>query len=757
MFQRVKSRTTRLDYDPAHGNFLRSIWQQRITVVGNTVAIGCWASLRRTIPVRNSSSSPETPVRLHTLKFTLLVAVAFVLGGCSSGGGGGSAPDKTISVSIEGGQSTVAPAGSFNLAATVMNDTAGQGVTWSSTDGGLSAETSTTARYTAPGTVPENPTVTVTATSVADTSATAKVTFTITRPPESACEAQPARRGNESALTTPVAFLIKAGPSEGSSSYVYVGSFTGDGTGKITAGAMDVDYLAYGAYELTVDTETSSYSYGADGRGCLYLAFLADASAKEHPAAAHHLSGAGGVNALTRSFAHAQKGSIGKTRDAARSASAVEDSSASVIAFVMSSPTGAGRVVEFDYDGTEAGGGMAVGLMHGQTATDFSFSRFASNYAFGLDGWATDGSGASGRAAVAGSFPIDAQGNWGFGTDDYNIDGTLSGKQDKSDGNLNTAIDAATGRGTGFFETGGPGTQLQVHFVFYVVNGSDLFMMSTDDPSDSALLLSGRALKSAATSVALNGYYMFGFTGRDCTGCSNSTGNNAVAIGTLRATTALTASGDIYANDAGDFETAPYSGTYSLDTASGRAELTAVPGSPVAYLTATGQDDDIAGFLVGTDHFASAGFIAAQTTSTPAFTNASFAGNYAFGSSEDVAGTTGGEAGQYVLDGKGGYTGEVDQAFFDSGLSSGAVSGMYVVNPDGSGSFDDGQVALVTSGNLTLAIDGSSDQPLLYVFIAQPGDAANAKQPAAQAVAPTTTKSWANHKKKAPNPKNVRR
>ena len=671
--------------------------------------------------------------------------MAFVLAACGSGGG--SASNKPLSIVIAGAGPTILPAGSFDLRASVLNDTSGQGVTWSSTDSGLSAETSSAAHYMAPGTIPANPKVTITATSVADGTVSASVTFTIASPAESACEQQPKLRGNESALTAPIAFLVKGSDFFFEGRYVYIGSFTGDGAGNITAAAVD-NANVYGAAEaLAVDTSSSSYSYGADGRGCLYLAFLADDAVKKHPATAHRFSGVSRGQGSKRSFTPMRKGPNARAGVAARTTEDSADSRSLVLAFVMSSPTGAGRVVEFDSDGEEDGSVVSAGLMHGQTAADFAVSNLASHYAFGVDGWSQEVSPNVLRVAIAGSF-ANAKGALSLGTSDQNVGGVPSGKVTGGAGTLDATIDVATGRGTGSYSTGGD-EGFDFDFVYYVLNDSDILIMSSDAPEQSGFLLSGRALKSAASSAPLDGYYIFGYSGFGCAPCSNARGVNTAAVGTLHATTALAASGTLYSNQTGDLETTPYSGSYTLDAATGRVVLTALNIAPIAYLTSTAQDDDIVAFLVDTDLYASAGFIASQTTSPPSYSDATFAGNYAFGSSEDVAGQSGGESGQYAVDGEGLYSGTVDMAFFEDDLSPGTpVSGTYAVSPDGSGSFDDGAVAFVTNGNLTLAVDSHSGQPLLYVFIAQPDDAAKADKPAAHVVATAAPQSWANHRRK---------
>src|SRR6266513_874340 len=94
-----------------------------------------------------------------------------------------------VSVTISPTSASLNVSTARQFTATVANDPANQGVTWRLTQSGsscapgcgaLSGQTATTVTYTAPGTVPANPTVILTATSVRDTSKSASATITVT-------------------------------------------------------------------------------------------------------------------------------------------------------------------------------------------------------------------------------------------------------------------------------------------------------------------------------------------------------------------------------------------------------------------------------------------------------------------------------------------------------------------------------------------------------------------------------------------------
>lgn len=110
--------------------------------------------------------------------------VGFALVGILLGamiGCGGSSPAPGVSVSAS--SATVDGADTATLTATVANDKNSAGVTWSTSAGTLSNETTTSATFTAPAATSSSQTVTITATSVVDTTKTGTVTVTIPAAP----------------------------------------------------------------------------------------------------------------------------------------------------------------------------------------------------------------------------------------------------------------------------------------------------------------------------------------------------------------------------------------------------------------------------------------------------------------------------------------------------------------------------------------------------------------------------------------------
>src|SRR6267378_2310768 len=168
---------------------------------------------------------------------------------------------------------TISPtSASHNVSATqqftasVANDTANQGVTWDLSQSGsscapscgaLSAQTATTVTYTAPATVPANPTVTLTARSVRDTSKSASATVTVTSSGGSVSVTMSPKRGGLAvaqtlAITATVINDVgNAGVTWSASGSGCSGSACGTFTSTTTTSATYVAPPAAGVYTLT--------------------------------------------------------------------------------------------------------------------------------------------------------------------------------------------------------------------------------------------------------------------------------------------------------------------------------------------------------------------------------------------------------------------------------------------------------------------------------------------------------------------------
>jgi hypothetical protein len=666
-------------------------------------------------------------MRLRTLNFIMYVALpfAFVAGGCG-GGSVSSLPNNPISVTIGGGSPTIVTNGTFSLTATVSSDSSGAGVTWTLTGAGmLTLQTGTSVTYTAPSTFPANPQVSITATSVTDESKSDALPFSIIVEPVSLqCQPSIAPRGNEAALTTPVAFLLKGSESDGTP-IAYAGSFTADGKGGISAGDVDVVGVDTGAEELPVGAKVSSYSYGSDGRGCVNLQIDAGDSKKAPAKSVRRLAKPNYV-AASNGFARHVPGARKRTANSIHAADSEDIPTSLTFSFVLSTPTGPGRIIEFA-DGNN-GPGIVSGQMHAQSPADFSVAKLSSRYAFGADGWTPAPQGAFYRTAIAGSFANTA-GNWSLGVADEIIF-TTANNVSGGEGGVDATIDSTTGRGTGSYETGKSGGA-DFDFTYYVVDGGDFYFISSDDLTDSVGLLAGRALAAAATSSPLDGYYITASSGLGLCESCESLGGDTPTISTMHATSTGSstgsATGTIFGSGSLGTSPVPYTWTYTLDAASGRVAFAGGSSLPIAYLTSVTSDDGVVAFTVGTDDVSttSSGFIASAGTSAPNYSAASLSGSYAFGSAEDASASIGAAAGVTTFDGTSGYTVLADTIAEVDGVGieikpDASVSGMYLVNSDGTGTLDSPSTVFVTNGNLILAFRNStSSQLILEIYVKQ--------------------------------------
>jgi hypothetical protein len=643
-----------------------------------------------------------------------LLALTFVsiwIGGCS--GNGSNTPPAVLSVttaSLPGG--VVGTAYTTTLAA--ANGTTPY--TWAETSGGAMPGGLT---FTpGAGTIAGTPTTTGTfgpyVFTVTDaknaTAVSGNLTIVIAATASAACGPTPALRGNEAALTAPWAFLLQ-GDDVNDLPVAWAGSFTPNGSGGITAADVDFVGTDAGPESLQVQLTGSSYSFGSDGRGCLYLAFSGENAAVK-PRAAHP-----GNSRLKHGTAH---------RQVKAHPEAVANAGTVTFSFSLSATAQFGNVEQFDYVNS---GILASGQMHQQTASDFAVNKLAANFAFGLAGWfAEDAQGDIERTALAGTMP-NASGTLASSTADVNIGGEPSGELTGGSGTLGT-VSTTTGRGVGSYTIlDGAAGSLTFDFAYYVINGSDFYIISNDDPSVVGnFILSGRALQSAASAAVLNGYYLVAESGIDLGPDAGPAGANIVAIATVQATSGGTIpTATVYSNDAGAFASQTYTNaSYTLEASTGRISFAGFGISPVIYVTSTAADNDIGGFLVGTDPTALSGFVALQGTAAPNYGASSLSGEYTFGSTEDVTGINASAVGAFDFSGSGTYTDTVDSVNVGETASqpNQTGSGNVVVNTDGSGNFDSSSESFVTNGSLILAIDNNNGnssfgQPLLYVFVKQ--------------------------------------
>ncbi len=447
--------------------------------------------------------------------------------------------------------------------------------TWNGNNNSVTA----TIPYTPPATVPSGQTAfpTITATSVDNAAATDSFTFQIV---DGSCGT-----GHESILNGQYAFLAKGGGATVGYD-VFLGSFTANGTGGIMTGTLDINRTVSTSTGLTILAAGSSYSVGADNRGCLTL-----------------VNSAGGSSTY---------------RIALGTLSSGVATQGSLVAFTDNS--GQGQRVQ--------------GVLMKQDPTAFTNSAISGNFVFGDEG--IDASG--GRIAVAGVTTANGTGvlsNFDTDTDDY---GTLDTNDQTGSGTYNIS---ATGRGTATF-TRSPNPTANT--VFQVVSASEILSMTTDPLTQATPILSGDYKKQTVasftgTEMNNSGYAFYGFS------IDGGNGGDNIIIGQAQITTG---SGNVTngtvtldQNDNGVLnpnnldQPGPEQSSSALFTigSNGRMTITGVGNNPpIFYLTGPSG-----GFLVGTDQSAVFGRLAKQT-GTP-FSTSTITGQFFFGGQASTNGS----------------------------------------------------------------------------------------------------------------------
>jgi len=165
-------------------------------------------------------------------------------------------------VTVSPASVTVQPGGVLQFTATVTPSGANQALTWSVSGTGCTGEScgmiGASGRYSAPATVANSLTITVTATSVADPSKFAAAMVTV----------MVENSANNANLSGQYAFLFSGFNSDRPMSVV--GSFTADGNGNLIAGNADVAIVG-GTTRTNQGLTQSSYSVGSDNSGTMRL------------------------------------------------------------------------------------------------------------------------------------------------------------------------------------------------------------------------------------------------------------------------------------------------------------------------------------------------------------------------------------------------------------------------------------------------------------------------------------------------------
>ncbi len=474
--------------------------------------------------------------------------------------------------------------------------------------------------------------------------------------------------GNESKLSGSYAYSLQGFVGAGvGSPAARMGSFTADGTGKISV-AGDEDITVAGSHShRTINVSGSSYSVGADNRGCLTLAYLGGGSATFRFS----------VGSLTGALSNGNFAEV----------------------------FGRGRIVEFD-DGSGSGAGTrGAGILLRQDTTAFTGGAMQANYAFGLAGQDVSG----GHAGMAGSFSFNnSTGNISSGYFDYNDAGSVpfggSGTGGTSTGNIVVGgISTSTGRTTATFATATAGpTNYSFNWVVYIVDANQFLLMSTDPLAANTPIVSGRAIVTTAhnsfSQGSVSGPYIAAVQGK----ISGSASVNLQLLSANSGNNGITGTSWQLSQTNG-YSSNAVTENYAVDANSGRVSVSNVANPPVIYLdeSTIPSADNIAGFVLGTDSSAAFGLLRVQTS-----TNLDD-GSYAFGTGAPEDNTVTSRSGVFQSTSSV-VNGTADQSALAS-LTSALISNItFTSNADGSVEAPDGSPGA--------AFVGVPDGPILLFF-----------------------------------------
>jgi hypothetical protein len=501
---------------------------------------------------------------------------------------------------------------------------------------------------------------------------------------------------NLSGMNGPYAFLLRGFDANGP--VVIAGSFTTDGAGNISGGIEDVMRttgsqtgvaITGGSYSILQQSNSPSGSATFAGSGCVQLT----------------------TSTGTNTFAISLGGC--STSANPTTGACVADAQSAAGLFTT------GRMIEFD-DNTGSGTRVA-GIVRLQDSTAFS-TGLSGSYSFGFSGWDSVGS----RFAAAGSVGA-SSGVLSSNAADINDGGAL---QSALTGGTGAYSAGSNGRATGTLTVGTESFNL----AFYVVSAQEVLLATTGAPSPANPIVGGEAISVTGpfTTASLQNSQLFHIAGLASTGPDPS-------IGILSFDGISSFSGTQYENQAGTLGTTALSGSYSIDSTTGRVAFSAgVLGQNlgdhplVAYAipvpsTLTRQScvklaSCITGFLVSTDSTAQAGLLEFQTPTIappPPFSNLYFAGYYFYGTDEGLDASTPLFAGAGAANPNGSHYAAIQSASYSNSaycLQPGCAllipnetlssAGSYSVSSTGTATIG-GETVAVTNGNVTYYIDES--------------------------------------------------
>ncbi len=478
--------------------------------------------------------------------------------------------------------------------------------------------------------------------------ATAQPNISITQvvEPDTTCHTGAEANLNSSA---PYAFLLRGFDANGP--VVIGGNFSVDGSGNVLSGVEDINRAAGAQTNLNI-LAGSSYTLGADNRGCVTL-----------------MSSAG----ATTTFRIA----LGGCSTSVNLQGGCENSG-----YFTS-----GRLLEDDSSSST----RASGILRLTDNSAFSNTGLSGLYAFGLSGWDYQGD----RYALAGSGHA-TSGTFASVAADINNGGVLSSSLT---GGTGTFSIATNGRGTGTLGVG-PAT---LDLAIYVVSATEAIFITTDTLGQNQPMLGGQVFGApgAFSAIALRNSYLLRMGGV-------SLGAPDSNIGVLTFDGASIVKGTLYENAGGTVSTLTITGNYAVDSGTGRLTLTGTlgPHPPMGYVVSAANG--VGAFLISSDPSAQAGELYFQGPNplVASFSNLSLEGPQYLGTDEDLNTNTWNFVGAVSPNGNGLDAGCLcDVSLPGAGLNPNQRYGAsYSVTKNGTGTFG-GETVSVTNGTTTFYID----------------------------------------------------
>ena len=605
-----------------------------------------------------------------------ILVYSLVFSGCSGSG--------AITVTLSASETSLNPGQTVTVIATLTNDKADQGVTWSLTGPGtLSGNTTTSVVYTAPSTVAVATSATITATSIANTTITATqsvslvavLTITTTSLPGGILGVAYDSFINAAGAPAPFTWTIISGSLPP--------GLTFQTTSTSTSAEITGTPTTLGTYNFTVQVEDSS--------DAIVTQALSIVINKPPP-----------LSVATGSL---QSGTVGLAYSQALAASSGVQPYTWTLAGGTLLPPG----LSLSSSGVISGTPIATGTTNftvqvtdsstptAQTATaNLSITinpgttnngKLSGNYAFSVRGFDT-----SGLFVAAGSFFADGNGNISAGVMDIN-DTTGSFPINQT---FNGTYSVGTS-GLGFltFNIAPPGTGSRT-FAFSITAGGNANIIEFDDSkggfSNGSARNSGVLLKQTVSALTNN--YAFGFVGID------SSKNRFGQAGQFTIS-GSNVSGTLDSDDAGLVSSnVGFTGTYTL-ASNGRGTITIGADSYVFYVVNASQllALEIDPFSPGLHPLVS-GTMLQQTASS------GFAGNSVFELAALEGSTTESQIGQFM--GSGGTFSVTSDQNTASTLTSPSGTGTYSIGTNG-------RVMLATTTSSGFQNSTTTSQPVFYL------------------------------------------